>query len=546
MESLVSQFRASRASRLAGLTVAGLLVAAGAVVIDRRLHAVRTPAAAARPVAVAAPVGAAEPSPVEVRLDEATQRAVILKTERISSGPEYKVLTAPGKVQPDESRYAFITPRAHGVVRDVHATIGQDVRAGDLLVMLDSPEVAQARLDLITRMQNLEIARAQAEWQDSVLAGTLELIERLKQGDSPEAIHQRFQGRAVGQNRQILMTAYSQYRLQRAALERFRGLQEKGATTLSQYQRVEADFEAAQATYQGLMDQMGVESKLARDRAQQARRLAETEVRVVRGRLRVLGVSPDIREFLTASGEIADPVPVDLQGRPITPAAERPEARGGSQEDGTPQEAQASAPAAGRQPFSTYPLRAPFDGTILDREMIVPGIPVDLTRHIFVLGDLSSVWIEAAIHESNYALLAGSRGGQVELRSPAYPDRVFHGEVLYTGDLVDERSRTVKLLARALNPDRLLKPGMFVDVTIRSNTGKTTPRVAASAVLTEGGESLVYVKTGTDRFERRMIAVGPLDGDHVAVERGLNPGDEVVVQGAFKLKAEATRLAETE
>ncbi len=555
MNSPISRLRGTL-PRWAILAGGCLLVGAGSVAIDRRLHAVKAPEATTTsptsspvPVEEVAKGPAAEPRPAVIRMDEASQKAVVLATEAVTNGPEYRVLTAPGKVQPDESRYAFITPRAHGVVRDVRAMIGQEVHAGDLLATLDSPEVAQARLDLITRMQNLEIAKAQADWQESVLAGTLELIERLKHGDSPEAVHQRFQGRAVGQNRQSLMTGYSQYRLQKAALDRFRGLQERGATPLSQYQRVEADFEAAQATYQALMDQMGVESKLARDRANQARRLAETDVRVVRGRLRVLGVSPDVREFLTDTGEIANPVPVDLQGRPIlAPSirnAEPDEIEQNSETSPAGVATEGTSPS-GRQPFSTYPLRAPFDGTILDREMIVPGIPVDITRHIFVLADLSSVWVEAAIHESNFEMLAGTRGGQVELRSPAYPERTFQGEVFYTGDLVDEKSRSVKLLCRAKNPDRLLKPGMFVDVTIRSRTGKTTPHVAASAVLTDGPESLVYVKTAPDRFERRTIVVGPLDGDHVAVERGLTPGDEVVVHGAFKLKAEAARLAETD
>ena len=96
------------------------------------------------------------------------------------------------------------------------------------------------------------------------------------------------------------------------------------------------------------------------------------------------------------------------------------------------------------EPLSSLEITAPFRGTILDRERIVPGVAVDPTRHIFMLADLNSVWIEASVHESNYALLAGSRGGTVELRTPAYPDRVFEGQVFYTGDLVDEQSRGIK------------------------------------------------------------------------------------------------------
>ena len=84
-------------------------------------------------------------------------------------------------------------------------------------------------------------------------------------------------------------------------------------------------------------------------------------------------------------------------------------------------------------PVSTYSIWAPFDGTILDREMIVPGVAVDTTHRIFTLANLSTVWVEANIHESDFDMLARSRGGKIRFRSPAYPEREFEGEVIYTG-----------------------------------------------------------------------------------------------------------------
>ena len=105
------------------------------------------------------------------------------------TGKSYDVLTAPGRVAPNETQYAYITPRAAGVVRSVTAHIGQDVKAGDLLATIDSPEVGEARLDLYTRLQTLEIAQAQADWQEMIYANTLELLERLKKGETPEQIH---------------------------------------------------------------------------------------------------------------------------------------------------------------------------------------------------------------------------------------------------------------------------------------------------------------------------------------------------------------------
>src|SRR6185437_15601544 len=98
------------------------------------------------------------------------------------------------------------------------------VKAGDLLATIDSPEVGEARLELYTRLQSRDIARAQADWQERIYAGTLELLERLRKGETPETIHGALADRAVGENRERLMTAYAQYRLAVATMARNREL----------------------------------------------------------------------------------------------------------------------------------------------------------------------------------------------------------------------------------------------------------------------------------------------------------------------------------
>jgi RND family efflux transporter MFP subunit len=194
-------------------------------------------------------------------------------------------------------------------------------------------------------------------------------------------------------------------------------------------------------------------------------------------------------------------------------------------------------------PLSTLEITAPFRGIILDREQIVPGVAVDPTKQIFMLADLSSVWIEASVHESNYSLLAGSRGGTVELHTPAYPDRIFEGQVFYTGDLVDPQSRGIKLMARAKNLDRSLKPGMFVQVDISSKSSRKTPHVPQTALLTEDDDTFVYVQTGPNRFQRRAVEINPSDDGDTEILSGLTPGEKVVIEGGFKLKGEALRMA---
>ncbi len=113
----------------------------------------------------------------------------------------------------------------------------------------------------------------------------------------------------------------------------------------------------------------------------------------------------------------------------------------------------------------------------------------------------------------------------------------------YAGDLVEEKSRTVKLLAVASNPDRLLKPGMFVEVEVFSPRSAPAAQVPASALLTQGSRTFVYVRHGPDRYDRREVEAEPPRGDVAAVLSGLEPGEEVVVEGGFKLKALAVQEA---
>ncbi|MGC8638347.1 MAG: efflux RND transporter periplasmic adaptor subunit [Isosphaeraceae bacterium] len=75
-------------------------------------------------------------------------------------GTAHQVLVAPGRIAPDETRYAQITPRPAGVIRTVVAVIGQEVRAGDLLATVDSPDVGKARLELYTQLSTGHASRS--------------------------------------------------------------------------------------------------------------------------------------------------------------------------------------------------------------------------------------------------------------------------------------------------------------------------------------------------------------------------------------------------
>jgi cobalt-zinc-cadmium efflux system membrane fusion protein len=294
---------------------------------------------------------------------------------------------------------------------------------------------------------------------------------------------------------------------------------------------------------------MEYNTRLANVRAQQALRRDETAVRVARERLRVFGVKSDGTEPEIKDGQVVgvrsdgtlsrDPNKPDDRAKP-DPIL--PEGDDGGTISVMPVGISPDAELKSKDlPVSAYAIWAPFDGTILDRELIVPGVYVDTTHRIFTLADLSTVWVEVNIHESRYGALNRSHDAAISLATAAYPGRSFDAEVIYTGDLVDLKSRTVKLLARAANPERMLKPGMFVDVTLRLKGTRQAILIPEAAILTDDDSRLVFVRTGPEQFERRRVVTGTSDGDRVAILEGLNTGESVVVEGAFKLKSKAVR-----
>ena len=465
-----------------------------------------------------------------VWMDAQQQDTLGIVTALVTTGSVSTVFTAPGQVVPDESQYAYITPRAKGIIREVKAQIGQHVHKGDLLVTIDSSEVAQARLGLIDALMRLELARAKLNWQETIFQNALDLIDALRKDPAPDPkeVQKKFAGRPFGKTREQLMTAYAQYHLSRITAKRYQELSEKDAVPVALAQQKQAAYQVDEATFQGLMDRVAFEVTLDYTQVRHGLREAQTAVQVAHETLRVYGVPIDkiLKRF--QSGELTGDKRPRQPKKTLREAAEAALSPSREIEELMKTEA---------EPVSTYELRAPFDGTVMERDRIVPGVIVDGTHRLFTMAGLDPVWVEAYVHESDFDLLSRSKGGYLEFTSPAYPDEVFKGQVLYTGDMVDPKSRMVRMLGTAKNPKRELKPGMFVNLEIYSEDVREVPKIPSSALLTDNDAFFVFVQTGPERFERRQVLVGRRKGDEAAIDRGLKPGERVVIRGAFELKS---------
>jgi membrane fusion protein, heavy metal efflux system len=191
---------------------------------------------------------------------------------------------------------------------------------------------------------------------------------------------------------------------------------------------------------------------------------------------------------------------------------------------------------------SYVPIHAPFAGRIIARSL-TRGEVVDTTSTLFVVADLSHVWVIATIPEKDipYVLRSANRDRQVEVLVATYPNEVLHGTVTYVGDVLDPATRTMQVRVEVPNPEGRLKPEMFASVRIHADPEPETLLVPSAATLRDEGETIVFVQLDPQQFARRAVTLDGGGGDTVKALDGLREGEAVVVRGGFLLKSELVK-----
>jgi cobalt-zinc-cadmium efflux system membrane fusion protein len=181
------------------------------------------------------------------------------------------------------------------------------------------------------------------------------------------------------------------------------------------------------------------------------------------------------------------------------------------------------------------PIKTPASGVVLTRN-VTNGTVVAPANELFVISDLSLLWMIAAVNEENLSKLRVGLPASVSVQ--AYPGRTFRGRVTKVGEELDPTTRTIKARIELPNQDGRLKPEMYATAEIE--VGGTQPAIfVPQAALQEvGGQSVVFVRRAPDRFEVRPVEIGrTLDGA-LEVKRGLSAGEAVVARGSFLLRSQ--------
>jgi len=185
----------------------------------------------------------------------------------------------------------------------------------------------------------------------------------------------------------------------------------------------------------------------------------------------------------------------------------------------------------------TVQVLAPQDG-IITRLNIQEGIFIKPATEVMSLADLSSVWLQAGVFESQAEWVVQAQSAEARLNY--MPGEVFNGRVDYVYPVLDPVTRTLQVRLRFDNPGERMKPNMYARVTIFGKSHPGALSIPREALIRGARFDRVVVSLGDGSYVVRHVISGIESGEWVEILSGLGAGDEVVTSAQFLIDSEAS------
>ena len=538
-----------------------------------------------------------------VKLSDADMKKFGIEIAKAGTGKLPVDVSLPGEVAVNEDRIAHVTPRVSGVVNEVRKTLGDHVHAGEVMAVLDSPEmgeaqvayldtktalvvakitigltvtkldVAKARRD-VAKMQvdvvkndydlavtnitiakttvdvegaEAEIAETDFEWQETIHDNTRELLKLLAGNATIDEITDTFKSKPIGENRQRTLKAYAELNFAQAAYKREKTLREKQISSESDYLDAQKGYTVAKAEFEAITEELEFQNRLALmekkravDAAGRDVKEAEQSVQFAEGAVLSAASAVNAAESTVQVAEMEiRVVEQDLKvarqtllvAHSALRAAERKLHIFGLSEDEIDMLAKNSQDDHAE--VIRYEMRAPFDGVVVEKHIVL-GEAVKDDTEVFVVADLSSVWVNVRVYQKDLSVV--HKGLPVVL-SVGHSISMAKGKIAWVSPQIDEHTRTAKARVVLPNTDGHWRPGLFVTAKIAVDEIEVPLLVPKVALQTVEDRLSVFVKTD-EGFEPRPVMLGRSTEIYAEVTKGLQPGQQYVTKGAFTLKAE--------
>lgn len=466
------------------------------------------------------------PDPDLVAIGSEQAKLIGLATARAQVSTAGSGLQTTGRVSANPNGLVQVNARASGVVVSLGALPGTMVRRGQVLAVIESPDLAevqaayqraraqlaQAEAAVKIGQSGVDSARTRVSAAESHLLRQRQLAQAGDFASPPmeaaRATASKFE--AAAKSAQISVSA----------LESTVSKLERGVDSGVVAKRELDDAKAKLASEQAILADAKHQLELAREAYAREQAIASKGLRTAR---EVESSQADLdlaRSAMRASTNALAQARADLSHAKsaLRIAEDQVRLLGG-------------APGGGNR----ISIPAPISGEVENRTVSL-GQTVSTGEQLYDLLNADIVWILCDIYEKD--LRQVQVGQSVEVVASALPDRVYKGEVAFVHNEVDEKTRTTKVRVVVDNSGEMLKQNMFVRVQLGTGGSKQT-LVPTAAIQTSGGQTIVFVEEIPGTYRRTVVQVAGTLGGKSIIKSGLEPGSKIVTDGAYQLLAMA-------
>ncbi len=399
--------------------------------------------------------------------------------------------TVPGRIHYDETKHVELRLATEGVIRELRVRPGDRLTAGQVVAIVESPEIGQRRADVLLCEAEERLADREQKLATSTQTNLLRLLGRLKESVELTILLTEFENEPLGDHRESILAAYSKRILADRIIAKLQPLASDGIASGRSMLEQQSARETAQASFQSACE-------TARIQAAQRTLKADT-------------VADDARRRTAIARE-----------------------RLGSLIGVTSDDALMSEP---KEALSLWQLKAPIAGTV-EELPIAASERVTSTTSLMTIADTTSLWVHAEIRDRDWGALTLEPGQKIRIEPSALPGQFVTGEVVYVGRTQGAETRAVPIVVQMVNEQDRLRPGMFARVFLPEGAPREVLAVPTSAFVQHERRQFVFVEESPGVFHDVDVDPGLRNADWVEIKSGLKNGEHVVTRGAFALKGE--------
>lgn len=179
-------------------------------------------------------------------------------------------------------------------------------------------------------------------------------------------------------------------------------------------------------------------------------------------------------------------------------------------------------------------VRAPISGIVAE-SAVTQGATVEEGALLYRIVAVDRLYVVGAIPEQHVARAQNSHGAEIVV--PGVPSPLRSTRLLSIGRVVDPIKRSVPITFELANPPDGVAVGQGVTLRLITAARGSEIAVPANAVVDDGGQSIVFIQTGGESFERRPVRVGGArEGGLMQITEGLEGGERIVTRGAHLVR----------